>query len=70
MTDHGYEIRLAWSREDALYIAEVPELPGAVAHGATYEEALANAHEVVRLWIEVAEATGRSVPQPRSAAAQ
>ena len=59
------EIILYWSREDQAFLAEVPELPGCAADGATYQEALANAEVVIREWIEVARELGRPVPQPR-----
>ena len=35
-----YEIIIYWSKEDNSFIAEVPELPGCIADGKTYEEAL------------------------------
>ena len=38
-----YEIIIYWSDEDQTYIAEVPELPGCMADGTSYQEALANA---------------------------
>jgi predicted RNase H-like HicB family nuclease len=60
-----YEIILYWSKEDQALLAEVPELPGCAADGATYQEALANAEVVIREWIETARALGRAVPQPR-----
>lgn len=60
-----YEIILYWSREDQAFIAEVPELPGCVADGATYQEALASAEVVIREWIETARELGRNVPEPR-----
>ena len=34
---HRYEIIIYWSEEDKAYIAEVPELPGCAADGATYQ---------------------------------
>ena len=37
---HKYEIILYWSKEDGIFIAEVPELSGCSAHGATQEKAL------------------------------
>jgi len=43
-----YEIILYWSQEDDAFIAEVPELPGALAYGATAEEAMGRA-EVLAL---------------------
>lgn len=66
MPDNGqYEIILYWSKEDQAFIAEVPELPGCVADGATYQDALANAEVVMREWIETARELGRSIPEPR-----
>jgi predicted RNase H-like HicB family nuclease len=44
----NYEIILYWSDEDGVFIAEVPELPGCVAHGDTQEAALANAKAASR----------------------
>ncbi len=60
-----YEIILYWSRADQAIIAEVPELPGCAADGATYQEALANVEVVIREWIETARELGRPVPEPR-----
>jgi len=47
-----YEVIIYWSAADQTYVAEVPELPGCVAHGSTQEVALANANEAIRLWID------------------
>jgi predicted RNase H-like HicB family nuclease len=60
-----YEIIIFWSQEDASYIAEVPELPGCMADGQTYQEALSNAESVIQEWIETAKELGRQIPQPR-----
>ena len=60
-----YEIILYWSKEDQAFIAEVPELPGCAADGATYQEALANAEVIIREWIETARELDRPVPEPR-----
>jgi predicted RNase H-like HicB family nuclease len=60
-----YEIILYWSKEDQAFLAEVPELPGCAADGATYHEALANVEVVIREWIETARELGRPVPEPR-----
>jgi predicted RNase H-like HicB family nuclease len=35
-----YEVILYWSRDDEVFLAEVPELPGCIAGGATYTGAL------------------------------
>ncbi len=65
MSDIRYEMILYWSQEDKTFIAEVPELPGCAADGATYQEAVANAELVIREWIETARSLGRPVPEPR-----
>ena len=62
---HKYEIIIYWSAEDQAFIAEVPELPGCMAHGASQEEALKNANEAVQLWIDTAREFGDPVPQPK-----
>jgi len=60
-----YEIIIYWSDEDRSFIAEVPELPGCAADGATYQEAIANVETVIQEWIETAQEIGRAVPEPR-----
>ena len=60
-----YEVILYWSKEDGAYIAEVPELAGCMADGATYKEALENAEVVIQQWIETARELGRPIPEPR-----
>ena len=60
-----YEIILYWSEDDGAFIAEVPELAGCMADGATEEEALSNAKIVIREWIETARELGRDIPVPR-----
>ncbi len=62
---HKYEIIIYWSKEDELFIAEVPELPGCMAHGATHEVALQNVNEAIRLWIDTAKEFGDPIPEPR-----
>ncbi|MBD3378814.1 type II toxin-antitoxin system HicB family antitoxin [candidate division KSB1 bacterium] len=60
-----YEIIIYWSADDAAFIAEVPELPGCAADGASYQEALSNAEIVIREWIETAKELGRDIPEPK-----
>jgi predicted RNase H-like HicB family nuclease len=50
----NYEIIIYWSQDDAAYIAEVPELPGCMADGKNYQEALKNVETVIDEWIETA----------------
>ena len=60
-----YEIVLHWISEDDALIAEVPELPGCAADGATRQEALANAEVVIAEWLETARELGRPIPEPK-----
>jgi predicted RNase H-like HicB family nuclease len=60
-----YEIILYWSGEDGAFIAEVPELAGCAADGATRQEALANAEVVIAEWLGTARELGRPIPVPR-----
>jgi predicted RNase H-like HicB family nuclease len=60
MTRHA--VILYWSEADGAYLAEVPELAGCVAHGATLEEALRSVQEAAGLWVETALAFGDPIP--------
>ena len=60
-----YEIIIYWSKEDQAYVAAVPELPGCMADGRTYREALSNAEVIIREWIETAKELGRTIPEPK-----
>ncbi len=60
-----YEVIIYWSDEDGAFIAEVPELPGCAAHGTTQEQALSNAQDAMRLWIDTAKEFGDPVPEPK-----
>mgnify|MGYP001557806454 CR=1 FL=1 len=62
---YKYEIIIYWSKEDAVFIAEIPELPGCMAHGDTPEDALKNATEAIQLWIDTAKECGDPVPEPK-----
>jgi predicted RNase H-like HicB family nuclease len=60
-----YETIIHWSEEDGVYVAEVPELTGCMAHGETAESALANVQDAMQLWIDTAREFGDSVPEPK-----
>lgn len=62
---YKYEIIIYWSREDQVFIADVPELPGCMAHGETQEAALKNVHEAMQLWIDTAKEFSDPVPEPK-----
>jgi len=52
--EREYGIIVYWSDDDEAFIAEVPELPGCAADGATYREAIRNAEIIIDEWIETA----------------
>lgn len=62
---YKYEVIVYWSEEDEAYIAEVPELPGCMADGVSYEEALKNVQVIISEWIETAKGLGREIPKHR-----
>lgn len=59
------EITIYWSIDDGAFVAEVPELPGCMADGATHQEALANAEVIIQEWIDTAKEIGRAIPEPK-----
>lgn len=61
----NYEIIIYWSEDDVAFVAEVPELPGCMADGRTYQEAVANVGVIIKEWIQTAKELGRPIPQPR-----
>jgi len=62
---YKYETIIYWSEEDQSFIADVPELPGCMAHGATPDEALKNAQEAMQLWLDTAREFGDPIPEPK-----
>lgn len=60
-----YELIIYWSDDDQAFIVEVPELPGCMADGATYLEAVSNAEKVISEWIQTAKELHRPIPTPR-----
>lgn len=60
-----YEVILYWSQDDQAFIAEVPDLPGCIADGASRQEALANVEVIIDEWLETARDLGRPIPEPK-----
>lgn len=61
----NYEVIFWWSKDDNCYLAEVPELPGCMADGATLQEAAKAITESIDLWISVQKERGYVIPQPK-----
>lgn len=62
---YKYELIVYWSAEDGVFVVDVPELPGCMAHGSTPGEAVASAQEAISLWIDTAREFARPVPEPK-----
>jgi len=60
-----YEVIIYWSKDDNAFIAEVPELPGCMADGATKAKTLAAVDRVAKDWIQTAKELGREIPKPK-----
>lgn len=63
--DTHYSMHIQWSDGDGAYVVTVPELPGCMSHGATYEEAIKQGQDAIESWIEANRAWGRPIPAPR-----
>jgi predicted RNase H-like HicB family nuclease len=63
-SDNKYSIDIIWSVQDNLYLAQVKELPGCLADGATAQEALQNLLVVRDEWLETAKEENREIPAP------
>ncbi len=62
---HKYEVIVWWGKKDQAYITEVPELPGYMSDGGTYEEAFKNIQIIISEWVETAKKLGREIPEPK-----
>ncbi len=60
-----YEMIIYWSEEDKLFVVEIPELPGCMADGHSYQEAVSNAEIIINEWIETAKDLGREIPKAK-----
>jgi predicted RNase H-like HicB family nuclease len=60
-----YEMIIYWSEVDEAFLVEIPELPGCMADGETYQEAVQNAEVVIQEWIDTAQSLGRTIPEPK-----
>lgn len=63
--EYKYELIIYWSEENGSYIVEIPELPGCMADGTTYENTVKNVQQIIKEWIEVATKEGKMIPKPK-----
>ena len=60
-----YEVIIYWSESDNTFVSEVPELPGCMADGKTYQDVMKNTETIINEWIETAKMLGREIPEPK-----
>lgn len=65
MNESQYEMIIYWDKQDKIFVVDIPELVGCMAHGKTKKEAIDNAEEAINLWIATANEDNIIVPQPR-----
>jgi predicted RNase H-like HicB family nuclease len=69
MESTHYSMNIQWDNDDKIFVVIVPELPGCVTHGKTYEEAVQQGKDAIESWLMVAKEFGDPIPQPISYAA-
>ena len=65
MTKSRYAINVFWSKEDAAWIADVPDLKSCSAFGSSPEEAAAEVRIAIEAWLSAAREAGLQIPKPR-----
>ena len=60
-----YEVIIYWHEEDKVFVAEIPELKGCIAHGETPDEALKEVTIVSEEWLKMAKENHWQIPQPK-----
>jgi len=56
---------IQWDADDQIYVVTVPELPGCMTHGMTYEEAVRQGQDAIATWIDGSLERGLPIPPPR-----
>lgn len=63
---YDYETTIHWCNQGRAFVATVPELPGCAAQGLSLNEALVNAQQAMRTWLDTAHKSGAPIPEPMS----
>ena len=69
MNEIHYSMIIQWDSRDNIFVVRVPELPGCVTHGETYEEAVKQGVDAIESWIMAAVANNEPLPLPSDYAA-
>lgn len=65
MNESQYEMIIYWDNQDKIFVVDVPELPGCIAHGKSKKEAIQNSEDAINLWIKTAMEDGIRIPKPK-----
>ena len=65
-----YKMEIVPDLEDGGFVISFPELPGCITCADTIEEALANAKDAKRAWMEATLGEGLEIPEPNDALMQ
>lgn len=60
-----YSMTLTWDEESGVYVVSVPELPGLLTHGETYEEAARKGAAFIETWVLTLRGEGDQLPPAR-----
>jgi antitoxin HicB len=62
--EYPFTMRHLADEEGGGYLIEFPDLPGCMSDGETIDEALENGIDAIKVWIETAKETNRTIPTP------
>lgn len=60
-----YSMVIQWSDENQAYIVSIPEFPGNLTHGDTYEEAVKQGEDLIESLIMWTQQDGKPLPAPQ-----
>jgi predicted RNase H-like HicB family nuclease len=66
MEEFHYSMIIQWDDRDDIFVVTVPELPGCMTHGETYEEAVQQGKDAIESWLMVSRELGTPIPLPQS----
>ena len=59
-----YRMVITEDHDEGGYVVSFPDLPGCISEGETVDEAIRNASDAEKVWIETALEDGYAIPQP------
>lgn len=65
MKESQYGMIIYWDNQDKIFVVDVPELSGCMAHGKSKREAIDNAENAINFWIKTAIEDDEEMPKPK-----